>query len=549
MGLKREISPESELVASPGNTELDVLIIGAGFSGIYLLHKLRDLGYNVKIVEAGTGLGGTWFWNCYPGARVDSPVPIYEYSIQKCWEDWTWKEKYPGWQELRDYFAHVDKKLDISQDVIFNTRVDGCDFDKKSHKWTVTTQHGPTFTSKYLLVCCGFSAKRYIPDWKGIDSFRGIIHHSSFWPDTGIDVKGRRVAVIGTGSTGIQIAQELAPEAKETFIFQRTPNLCLPMRQEDLTVEQQDKAKKSYPSIFKNRMTTFAGFDFDWIPKNTFDVSHEEREKIYEELWQKGGFEFWVANFKDLLFDNAANRLAYDFWVKKTRARITNPTKRDLLAPLEPPHPFGTKRPSLEQNFYEICDQDNVHIVDTAASPIAEITETGILTSDGKHYEVDVIAIATGFDALSGGLKNMGLRDISGVDLAERWEDGVTTYLGLTVHDYPNMFFTYTVQGPTAFCNGPSCVETQADLILDTIQRLDREGKQYINATPAASQEWSADIQKVSDISLFPLTKSWYMGANIPGKKRELLNYPKGLPTYDRECKEALQGYTGFVVG
>ncbi|OQU98743.1 hypothetical protein CLAIMM_04481 [Cladophialophora immunda] len=550
MTIRRDITLSSQQQASEPTTlsDLDVLIVGAGFAGIYLLYKLRAQGYKVKILEAGPALGGTWYWNCYPGARVDSPVPIYEYSLKECWEDWSWKEKYPGWQELRDYFDHVDKKLDISKDVIFDTRVVGADFDNQLNQWSVSTQTGTTATCKYLLVCCGFSAKRYIPDWKGLDDFKGVIHHSSFWPDTGVDVKGKRLAVIGTGSTGIQIIQELAPEAEETFVFQRTPNLCLPMGQENLTIEQQNERKSRYAEIFKHRMTTFAGFEFDWMQKNTSDVSAEEREKVYEQLWQKGGFEFWVANFKDLLFDNAANRHAYDFWVNKTRARITDPVKRDLLAPLEPPHPFGTKRPSLEQNFYEICNQENVHIVNTSAAPIVEITETGIRTSDGKHYEVDVIAVATGFDAVSGGLKSMGLRDTNGTDLADRWADGTSTYLGLTVRDYPNMFMTYTVHGPTAFCNGPSCVETQADIILDMINKLESEGKRYINATVDAEQKWGDEIQQASDASLFPLAKSWYMGANIPGKKREQLNYLKGLPTYDQECRTALANFSGFVV-
>lgn len=549
MTIRRDIAPEQRPSANSNeHLDLDVVIIGAGFSGIYLLYRLRELGYKVKIFEAGTALGGTWHWNCYPGARVDSSVPVYEYSIKECWKNWTWKEKYPGWEELREYFKHVDKQLDITKDVLFNTRVVDSQFDQKANRWNVKTVGGPSATCKYLLLCSGFSAKRYFPDWKGLDLFKGVVHHSSFWPDTGVDVRGKRVAVIGTGSTGIQIIQELAPDAKETLIFQRTPNLCLPMGQERLTAEQQEEKKKNYPEIFRQRMNTFAGFEFDWIRKNTFDVSPEEREKVYEELWQKGGFEFWVANFQDLLFDLKANRTAYDFWAKKTRARITDPKKRDLLAPLEPPHPFGTKRPSLEQNFYEICNQENVHIVNTSAAPIEDITESGIRTADGQHYEVDVIAIATGFDSINGGMKSMGLRDVNGVDLADRWADGTTTYLGLTIRDYPNMFFTYTVHGPTAFCNGPSCVETQSDIIVDTIRRLEREGKQFINPKPEAEEAWSKEIQTVNAKSLFPLAKSWYMGANIPGKKTEQLNYLKGLPVYEQECRKALENFAGFVV-
>lgn len=271
-----------------------------------------------------------------------------------------------------------------------------------------------------------------------MDKFEGEIHHSSFWPASGVDVKGKRVAVIGTGSTGIQIAQETSKTAASMTNFVRTPNLCLPMQQQDLTKEEQDRRKQAdYDKIFKHRLNTFAGFQYDYIEKNTYDDSPEEREAFYEKLFEAGGFEFWLANYKDLLFDNKANRAAYDFWAKKTRARITDPVKRDILAPLEPPHAFGTKRPSLEQNYYELLDRPENKVVDVNKTPIKEITEKGIVTSDGKLHEFDVIALATGFDSVTGGMKNMGLKDVDGVELAEKWKQGTYSYLGMTVSGYP----------------------------------------------------------------------------------------------------------------
>ena len=453
MGLRTDIGLEhphtrgsTETYAQ--NLETDILIVGAGFGGVYLLHKLRDeLGFNCKVYEAGKDLGGIWHWNCYPGARVDTNIPLYEYSIEKVWRDWVWQEKYPAFPELRRYFEHVDQKLDIKKDVAFDTRVTSAQFDKGTSKWIVKTEDGRTARSRYFILATGFAAKRHFPDWKGLDTFQGVMHHSSFWPEEGVDVKGKRVAVVGTGSTGVQIAQECAPEAAELTVFQRTPNLAIPMRQKKLTKEEQNSKKDNYPEIFKRRLTTFAGFQYDFLKKDTFDDSPEKREMVFEELWQNGGFEFWLATYADTLYEMKANREAYNFWAKKTRARIQDPTARDILAPLEPPHAFGTKRPSLEQNYYEQFNKPNIHIVDIKANPISEIKANGIVTADGKLHEVDVIALATGFDSLTGGMKSMGLKDVDGVDLAEKWKTGTWSYLGMTCNGYPNMFFLYGAQG------------------------------------------------------------------------------------------------------
>ncbi|KAK3114675.1 hypothetical protein LTR53_006761 [Teratosphaeriaceae sp. CCFEE 6253] len=553
MGLRTDIGSKAPQTSTTDNyadnLECDVLIVGAGFGGVYLMHRLRDeLGFNCKIYEAGTELGGIWHWNCYPGARVDTQVPIYEYSLPTIWKDWTWTEKYPDWQELRAYFEHVESKLNVKKDVAFNSRVVDAQFNIETHKWDIKTEDGRTAHARYMINAIGFAAKRSFPEWKGLDAFKGTMHHSSFWPESGVDLKDKRVAVIGTGSTGIQIAQESAKVAKSVTVFQRTPNLCLPMRQRKLTKEEQDNAKADYPELYKYRMTTFAGFSYDFVQKNTFDDSEEEREKFFESLWEEGGFKFWLACYKDMLFDKKANDAAYEFWVKKTRARISDPRKRDIMAPLKAPHPWGTKRPSLEQNFYEAMDRPENDVVDIKNNPIIEVKDNGLLTQDGQFREFDIIALATGFDAVTGGMKNMGLKDINGVPLKEKWQEGTYSYLGMTANDFPNMFFLYGAQGPTAFSNGPSCVEVQGDWIVDALAKLRKENITYLNATQEGEQEWRRKVTELSDKTLFPLTDSWYMGANIPGKAREQLNYAGGIPLYDKECRESLNnGFAGFT--
>jgi len=436
-------------------------------------------------------------------------------------QDWNWTEKYPGSAELRGYFNHVEKILDVKKDISFNTRVTGAQYNKDTHKWDIKTEDGRTAHARFFINAIGFAAKRHFPDWKGLDTFRGEMYHSSFWPQEGVSTKGKRVAVIGTGSTGIQLAQETAKDASSVTVFQRTPNLCLPMRQRKLTVEEQTEAKKTYPELYRYRLTTAAGFPFDASKTKTFDHSPEEREAFYEERWQKGGFHYWLGSYADLFTDKKANDQAYDFWAKKTRERITDPKKREIMAPLKQPHCFGTKRPSLEQDYYEQMDKPHNHVINIRENPIVEVKEKGIVTQDGTLHEFDIIALATGFDSVTGGMKNMGLRDESGTLLSEKWAKGTWTYLGMTCAGYPNMFFLYGAQGPTAFSNGPTCVEVQGDWIVDAIAKCKKEGITYLNPTREAEDDWRKIVTDLSDSTLFPTTDSWYMGANIPGKPRE----------------------------
>ncbi|OAP62315.1 hypothetical protein AYL99_04518 [Fonsecaea erecta] len=531
----------------PPPVELDALIVGAGFGGVYQLKRLREEGYKVKIVDSASNWGGVWYWNRYPGARVDSTIPHYEFSDPLLWRDWNWKQRFPGSAELRDYFAFVAERWDLNRDAIFNTLVTAATWDEESAKWHVTTQTGQSFVVRYLLLNTGFSAKRHIPDWPGIDKFRGTFVHPSYWPKEEPDLKGKKIAVIGTGSTGVQLSQELSKVAKDFVLFQRTPNLALPMKQVEYSGDEQTIPPQKYRDVFAGRSTTFSGFTFDFLPRGTFDDTPEQRRQTYEELWAKGDFSFWLATYHDMLFTEEANKEAYDFWKAKVRARIHNPDLHEALAPEIQPHAFGCKRISLENGFYEIFNQPNATLVDVTRTPIVEFTARGVRTAE-REFELDYIVCATGFDAITGGLKQIDITGVAGQTLARKWDKGTRTYLGLCVAGFPNMFFTYGPQAPTALCNGPTCAELQGEWIVQMVKDMDAAGLTTIEANRDVEDQWAQDIWKLANASLLPKTKSWYMGDNIPGKPREPLIYLGGVPNYYKTITEcAREGYKGFT--
>ncbi|KAL1966017.1 hypothetical protein VTN77DRAFT_4957 [Rasamsonia byssochlamydoides] len=530
------------------NLEVDVLVVGGGFGGVYCLYELRKQGFKTVLYEAGNDLGGTWRWNCYPGAGVDSEVPEYQYSIPETWKDWTWPSNYPTYKELRAYFDHVDKVLEIKKDCAFGSVVVDAQFNTDEGRWHIRTEDGRVAKAKFFVVAAGFAAKRYIPDFEGMDKFKGIMHHSSFWPDKDVDVRGKRCAVIGTGASGVQVTQAWGPEAGSLKVFQRTPNLAVPMRKKALTVQEQEQSKAYYPELFSLREKCFGGFLYTFAERGTFEDTEEERQAFLEKLWQDGGFRYWLGNYKDYLFDAKANREVYNFWAKKVRERISDPRKRDLLAPLEPPHPFGVKRPCLEYNYFEQFNRPSVEVVDIKNNPIVGFTENGIKLQDGTVHEVDIICVATGFDITTGGMTSMGLRSIHGTTLQDEWKAAAYTYLGTTVSGYPNMFHLYGPHGPTLLSNGPTSVEVQGRWIVDAIKQIERQGIKYIDPTPEASREWKKRINELSDISLFPTTKSTYMGGSMPGKAFEQVNYAGGLPAYAQEIRAVLPDFKGFTV-
>ncbi len=526
--------------------DFDAVIVGAGFSGIYLLHKLRDAGFRVLLVDAAAQPGGIWYWNCYPGARVDSQVPLYEFSIPEVWESWTWSERFPGWAELRAYFRHVCDTLDLWPLIRLGSRVERAGFEEGAGLWQLHLEGEETISTRFLLPALGFASKPYIPDIPGIEDFEGEWFHTARWPQKGIDLDGRKVALIGTGASGVQVAQEAAKSAETLTLFQRTPILALPMRQEQLTREDQEHEKHGYPAIFEQRRQTSGGFECQSLEVSALEVDEKVRNAHFEDLWQRGGLRFWYHNFADLLINREANRHAYDFWRDKVRARIADPDLADKLAPSEPPHPFGTKRPSLEQGYYEIFAQDNVALVDLKANPITRVGPHAITTEDGE-VECDLIVFATGFDAGRGGLIDMNITGRDGLSLSQAWEDGLRAYLGMAVSGFPNMLFAYGPLSPSGFSNGPTSAEIQGDWICDFLVWMRSKGLDLFDADPQAEASWTEMVAQVGAMTLFPEADSWYMGTNIPGKKRQLINFPS-VSGYAAFCGDvAHDGYRGFT--
>lgn len=424
----------------------DVLIIGAGFSGMSALYRFRKAGFNVKVLESGGDFGGVWYWNRYPGARVDSEWPLYQLDIPEVYRDWEFKEKFPGHKEIREYCAHVDKVLDLRKDVQFNAHVIDTQWSSSDEQWTVKTAQGQIAQSKYLILCTGLLHRRHVPDFPGLTTYKGAIHHTGFWPEN-LNVKGKKVAVIGAGATAVQVVQELAKEAEQLTTFMRRPSLCLPMGQRFLSSDEQRSWKSYFQAIFQAGRESRSGFPAAPNPVGVFDVSAEERERYLEDIWARGGFNFMLLTYNNVLLDKEANKVVYDFWAKKVRQRIKDPKKQDLMAPAEAPYYFGTKRSPLEQDYYEMLDRPNVDIVDLNKVPMKTFNETGMLMEDGQQLDFDIVVLATGFDSFSGSLTQMGLKNKDGVDIKDVWRDGIRTYLGMTFNGFPNCFMVYTPHG------------------------------------------------------------------------------------------------------
>ncbi|KAJ2898110.1 FAD/NAD(P)-binding domain-containing protein [Zalerion maritima] len=528
--------------------EYDVLIVGAGFGGLYTLHKLRSQGFSARILDDGADLGGVWYWNCYPGARVDTKVPLYEFSDQKIWSDWTWTEKYPGVQEIKRYFAHVEDKLHLKKDISFNTRVEKARWDEAGSMWRVADKSGTERTSRFFVLCTGFAAKPFIPSLPGLETFAGTACHTSRWPQQGIDLKGKKVGVVGNGSSGLQVIQEVAPDVSHLTVFQRSPTYALPMRQKPLAEEDQDKS--TYPALYEKRRTTFAGIDQEFRRSDCSSAAPEERRAFFEAAWAEGGLSFWLANYQDVIRDRASNRLAYDFWRSKVLPRISDPAARDLLAPRDPPYHFGTKRATLEQRYYEVYNQPNVALVDARSDPVARVAPSGVLLSSGRLVELDVLVLATGFDSVSGGILAVDVRGARpSLSLRRKWSRGTRTNLGMTTAGFPNLMFLYGPQAPTSFCNGPTCAELQGDWIVSAIASMRDNRKLTLDPTLEAEQEWCDLVNNIGDMTLLPETKSEYMGTNIPGKPKEMLNFLGGLVDYTKRITGVVEsGFPGFTV-
>ncbi|KAF4993393.1 hypothetical protein FGRMN_6522 [Fusarium graminum] len=532
--------------------DLDALIVGAGFGGVYLLHQLRKEGLRVKLVEAGQGLGGVWYWNSYPGARTDTPIPTYALNIPEVYETWTWSEEYPGEKEIKAYFKHVDKVLSLSKDVIYSERLSKARFCEETNKWELETDRHTTFTSQFFCPCLGFASKRYTPDWPGInDVYKGRVLFPSHWPQEGVDMAGKKVAVVGTGASGVQIAQSAAREAQELTCFVRTPNLSWPMGQRKISAEEAEEKRPLLKyQLGEKRFTTVGGFLYEETTRQIMDDTPEERESRLTYDYSVGGFRIFFVSYINVLGDQEGNDEIYKFWRRKTHERMKNKEKAEMLAPLKAPHAFAGKRPSLEQDYYEQMDKSHVTLVDVKRNPISHFTSNCIVTEDGSTYEADILVLATGYDAVTGGFQDIDITGLGGVTLQESWEKSTHAYLGLIVSGFPNMLYVYGPLSPCSYATGPAVVESQANWIVDTMRKMKAQGATRIDATTEAEAEWK---QKVETIHAYTLRDqiegSWYLGLNVPGKKREVLLWGGGLPAYRKEIWDAIvPEWKGFTL-
>jgi cation diffusion facilitator CzcD-associated flavoprotein CzcO len=530
-------------------SDLDAIVIGAGFSGMHMLKSLRDkLGLKVQVYEAGETVGGTWYWNRYPGARCDSDAYIYCFTWDRqLLQEWEWSERYPEQPEILRYLEHVARRHDLKRDIQFDTRVTGAEFDEAAKLWRVRTDKGDDVTARYLIAAVGSLTTMNMPQFKGLETFKGKWYHTSRFPHAGVDFTGRSVAVVGTGATAVQAIPEIAQQAKRVTVFQRTANYCVPARNGKVDPEVTAARKADYDGVVRRIRESFFGFEYDFIPKSVLDTTPEEREREFDRMWDAGGFAFWLANYQDMFFSQEANELCADYLRLKIRKTVKDPDTAEKLMPKG--HYYGTKRQPLDTNYYETFNKDNVLLIDAATDGgIDEVTEQGI-RAGGKEYTCDIIVFATGFDAMTGPLKALNLKGRGGLTLDDIWADGPHSYLGISVAGFPNLFTITGPQSPSVLSNMPVSIGQHVEWVTDCIDHMRMTNKTTIEATPEAQDAWVAHVNEVVNGTLMTSANSWYMSANIPGKPRAFLPYlaPEGVGGYRKTCDEvAAKGYEGF---
>jgi cyclohexanone monooxygenase len=527
--------------------QLDVAIVGGGLAGLYAIHRLRSLGLRVRAYEAGSGVGGTWFWNRYPGARCDVESLEYSYSFSnELQQEWKWPERYGTQPEILRYINHVADRFDLRRDVQLDTRIVSALFDSKAGDWALETDRGEKIRARHCVMAAGNLSTPRVPDFKGLGSFKGKWYHSGLWPHEGVDFSGLRVGVIGTGSSGVQMIPIIARQAQHLHVFQRTANFSLPARNGPMEPEREQSHKAEYPA--RRRAAADTPFAIGGYPKPTksaVEVAEEERNRAYESKWQEGGSISYLYAYTDLLVNKESNDTASEFVRNKIRGIVRDKRTAELLAPKD--HPIGTKRLCLDTGYYETYNRDNVTLVDVRSDPIQEITEMGLLTAGGQAFELDAIVFATGFDAMTGALREIDIRTTDGAVLADHWEGGPLTYLGLMVSGFPNMFVVTGPGSPGVKTQMIASIEQHVDWIADCIGHMQSHGFDRIEASPQAEMEWVHHVNQVADSTLYPLANSWYMGANIPGKPRVFMPYVGGYDRYKRHCDAiAAKGYEGF---
>lgn len=533
--------------ASPAPETLDAVVIGAGFAGLYALHRLRKMGLNVHGFESGTDVGGTWYWNRYPGARTDSASEVYQYWFSdEILNDWNWSERFPAQEETERYLGFVADRLQLRPLISFSSKVTAAQWDAPTKRWVISTNKGESVRCRYLLSCLGPLSEPKMPPFKGHEHYKGQFVHTSRWPKDGIDLRGKRVGVIGTGATGVQVIQTIASQVGELFVFQRTPTYAIPMRNRKLTDADRKTLRGQYKQLGEEVKHSLTGFAFNMQPKAWAQTTKEERRAIFEGLYADGSLIMWGGNFGEVLVDPVANEELSEFMREKMRARLTKPGVADKLVPK---YGFGTRRPPLDSGYLEAFNRDNVHIVDLNEAPIERFTASGIKTRD-TEYPLDVIILATGFDAATGAINAIDIRGRDGVALKALWDRDITTAMGLQKHGFPNFFTSAAPLAPAAaFCNVPTCLQQQIEWITDCIAYVEQHGEErVIEATQAFEDHWVKHHDQVTGATLIAKVDSWWTGANIAGKPRRVLSYIH-VGNYRQACEDvARKGYEGFSI-
>jgi acetone monooxygenase (methyl acetate-forming) len=528
---------------------LDAVVIGTGVAGLYQLYKLRDeQRLKVKAFDTASGVGGTWYWNRYPGARFDSEAYIYQYLFsEKLYKGWSWSERFPGQPEIERWLNYVADELDLRKDIRFSTTITSAVFNEATQRWTITTDKGDVIDAQFLITCCGMLSAPLTSVFPGQETFKGVLVHTGRWPKGDIDLKGKRVGVVGNGATGIQVIQTIAGDVGSLKVFVRTPQYIIPMK----NPKYEPKDVEAYKARFKEFQETlpfsFTGFEYDFTNGNWKDLSPAERHAVLERIWNEGSLRLWLASFAEMFFEEEVSEEISEFVRKKMRARLMDPKLCETLIPTD--YGFGTHRVPLESNYLEAYHRANVELIAVKDNPIERITPEGLRLADGTSYEFDVIILATGFDAGSGALTRIDIRGRDGRSLKDEWSRDIRTTMGLQVHGYPNLFTTGAPLAPsTALCNMTTCLQQQVEWISDCIKYLRKHELRVIEPTKETQDAWVAHHDEIADTTLVTKTHSWYMGSNVEGKPRRLLSYIGGVGTYRKKCDEvAADGYQGFA--
>jgi cyclohexanone monooxygenase len=530
-----------------GREAYDAVVVGAGFAGMYMLHRLRGQGLKVRLYEQGGDVGGTWYWNRYPGARCDVESMQYSYSFSdELQQEWNWSERYAPQAEILRYANHVADRFDLRGDIQLNTRVDRAVFDEDANIWQVTTSDGISVTAKFVVLATGCLSNARVPDIKGLKDFKGKVYHTGHWPHERIDFTGLRVAVIGTGSSAIQSVPVIAEQARHLTVFQRTANFSIPARNAELTVEERDAFRRNYPEIRRfAREEARNGIYAELPDRGALDDGDNERRAKFEARWDHGGLTFMLA-YNNLILDKAANDTAADFVRDKIAEIVRDPETAKRLQPDN--HPIGSKRICVDTEYYATFNRPNVTLVDIKSDPIAEILPNAVRTA-ASDYEIDALVLATGFDAMTGSVAKIEIRGRYGQTLNQKWAEGPRAYLGLMSEGFPNLFIITGPGSPSVLSNMIVSIEQHVDWITDAIAFMHDRGVEVMEASKEAEDQWVAHVNEVAQATLYPQANSWYMGANIPGKPRIFMPYIGGVGVYRRICNEvAAKGYQGFVM-